>query len=328
MSRVIVIGASSGGVSALQRLAASLPADLPAPVVVVLHIGAYRSMLPELLSYRGPLPAHHAQDGEAVQPGRIYVAPPEHHLLLVAGTVRLTRGPKEHHARPAIDPLFLSAALSHGADVVGVVLTGMLDDGTFGLQAIKRCGGTAVVQDPGEAVQPSMPLSALQHVEVDHCVPLATMGALLGSLANVRPSHARAAHDESLRHEQAIMLFEGNGMEHLSAVATPSPFACPDCHGGLWEISGSDPLRFRCQVGHGFTIRSLQHAHWSVTDDAVWTALRALQEKSEMIRRMASIERSRGEAERAASLEEIARQIDDQCQGLHALTDKSPMPVE
>lgn len=117
-------------------------------------------------------------------------------------------------------------------------------------------------------------------------------------------------------------------MEHLSAVATPSPFACPDCHGGLWEISGSDPLRFRCQVGHGFTIRSLQHAHWSVTDDAVWTALRALQEKSEMIRRMASIERSRGEAERAASLEEIARRIDDQCQGLHALTDKSPMPVE
>src|ERR1700712_180297 len=151
MSKIIVIGASAGGVSALQELVAILPADLAAPVLVVLHIGAHPSTLPELLSARGPLAAQHGQDGEVLEGGRIYIAPPDHHMLLVGDRLGLNRGPKEHHARPAIDPLFLSAALSRGTDVIGVILTGMLDDGTFGLQAIKACGGAAVVQDPREA---------------------------------------------------------------------------------------------------------------------------------------------------------------------------------
>jgi two-component system chemotaxis response regulator CheB len=153
------------------------------------------------------------------------------------------------------------------------------------------------------------------------------MGMLLTALATA-PRRPRRPDDASLRREQAVMLGEGNGMEHLTAVAQPSPFACPDCHGGLWEITDSDPVRFRCQVGHGFTIRSLQHALWSTTDDAVWTALRALQEKSEMIRRMASVDRAGGAEQRAAALEQVARQIDEQCDGLRALVEESPMPIE
>ena len=177
--KIVVIGASMGGVPALRTLVSSLPEDFPAPLLVVLHIGNFPSILPELLAARCPLTAAHAVDGEKLEPGRIYIAPPDQHMVVDGRTVRLNRGPKEHHSRPAIDPLFVSAALSHGPGVIGVILTGMLDDGTSGLQAIKRCGGVAIVQDPKEAEAPSMPLSALRHVRVDHCAPVADIAALL-----------------------------------------------------------------------------------------------------------------------------------------------------
>ncbi len=179
---IVVIGASAGGVEAIGSLAAALPADFAAAVMVVLHIGAHKSVLPWLLNQRGPLPACHPRDGDPIRPGHIYVAPSDHHLLVEPGRVRLTRGPRENWARPAVDPLFRSAARAYGLGVVGVILTGGLNDGTAGLFEIKRHGGLAVVQDPDEAASPGMPRSALKHVVVDHRLPLAAIPALLARL--------------------------------------------------------------------------------------------------------------------------------------------------
>ncbi|MDB5742194.1 MAG: CheB methylesterase [Polaromonas sp.] len=184
--QVIVMGASAGGVNAILALAAALPRNFPAPILFVHHIGAHRSALDKLVSTCGPNLAVQAQDGDVPTPGTIHIAPADHHMLLDAGVIRLSRGSKEHHARPAIDPLFRSAALAYGPLATGVILTGMLDDGSAGLRAIKECGGTAVVQDPADAHAPSMPQSALDSVEVDYVAPLLSMGPLLHGLARRR----------------------------------------------------------------------------------------------------------------------------------------------
>jgi two-component system, chemotaxis family, protein-glutamate methylesterase/glutaminase len=172
-----------GGVEALQKLAGGLPHDIPAAVLIVQHIGRYASQLPELLKRCGPLPAVHARQGDAVRPGHLYVAPPDHHLLLSDGRIRLTRGPRENWARPAIDPLFRSAARAYGARTIGVILTGMLNDGTAGLRSIRQAGGIAVVQDPHDAAAPDMPWSALRHAGADFRLPLDQIPPLLAELA-------------------------------------------------------------------------------------------------------------------------------------------------
>jgi two-component system chemotaxis response regulator CheB len=229
--RIVVVGASAGGVRALQALASNLPADFAAPILVVQHIGANPSILPQLLSHAGPLPAAHGEDGEALAPGRIRVAPPDHHMLVEGGRIRLSRGPKEQYARPAIDPLFRSAAVSCGARTIGVLLTGALDDGTEGLQDIKARGGIAVVQDPRDAEVPSMPESALRHVEVDHRAPVAAIGPLLASLVAQPAPEAPGAPRRELVEENEILLGRGDFMEHLRAIATPSTFTVPSATG-------------------------------------------------------------------------------------------------
>jgi two-component system, chemotaxis family, protein-glutamate methylesterase/glutaminase len=183
VNKLIVIGASTGGVAALRRLFSGLASGIDAPVLVVQHIGSHPSRLPELLSESG-MAVRHAHHGERLERGNFLVAPPGHHLLVEDHAVCLSSGPPEHHTRPAIDPLFRSAALAFGADVIGVVLTGKLDDGTAGLQAIKSLGGVAVVQDPDDAQAPEMPRSALEHCDVDHRIALADMAALLRQLAS------------------------------------------------------------------------------------------------------------------------------------------------
>lgn len=327
MNKIIVVGASAGGVGlcsvSLQSYLRTCRRQFLSCCMSVRIRAFFRSCcLPRGLSR--PV----SQDGQVPQPGRIYIAPPDHHMLLIHDEIKLNRGPKEHHHRPAIDPLFLSSALSHGVDVIGVILTGRLDDGTFGLQAIKRCGGTAVVQDPVDAAEPSMPLSALENVEVDHSVGLADMAVLLSSLASLPPSAATPRGDERLEHEQALMLFQGDAMEHLTTIGKPSPFVCPDCRGGLWEIGDSRPVRYRCHTGHAFTIRTLQHALWSAADDSVWTALRALQEKGVVIRHMAGLANARGDATRANQLKAVAQAIEAQSTQLHNLMEQAPEPVE
>jgi two-component system chemotaxis response regulator CheB len=200
--KIVVIGASLGGVRALQRIAADLPASFPAPVLIVLHIGANSSVLPELLAAAGPNTASHAQNGEPLRPGHLAVAPPGQHLLVNDGSLRLTRGPKENWSRPAIDPLFRSAALSFGARAIGVVLTGNLDDGTAGLHAIKDCGGIAIVEDPATAFAPSMPTSALQDVAADYVLPVEGIGRQLQELT-MQADEPLASPPEKVRRDEA-----------------------------------------------------------------------------------------------------------------------------
>lgn len=193
--RLVVIGASAGGIAALMELAHALPMRFGAPVCVVQHVGANRSHLPELLSSHGPLPAVHARDLQRLEPGCIYVAPPDHHLLVEGRFLRLTQSEREHHTRPAIDPLFRSAALGWGARVIGVVLSGCMDDGSEGLAAIKRCGGTAIVQDPATAQEPSMPQCAIEATAVDFVGSVAAIAELLSELVRGDEPRPRSSYD-------------------------------------------------------------------------------------------------------------------------------------
>ena len=326
MDRIIVVGASSGGVNALTSLAQRLPGNFPSALVVVLHIGSHRSILPAILTRSGPLPAAHARHDEPIERGRIYVAPPDHHVLLVNGRLQLNRGAKEHHSRPAIDPLFRSAALAYGPGAIGVVLTGRLDDGTAGLQAIKGCGGTAVVQDPDDAEAPDMPASARRFVEIDHCVALAALPELLVTLTKRAPA---AAHQRELpwpAHEQAILLAKGDPMEHLTEIATPSNFVCPDCHGALWEIVVAPPRRFRCHTGHAFTIRTLQDTLATTAEESLWNARRALQERLLLLREMKrSVD---PETIPTATIEAAASQIESQLAQLEGLMQPAAELIE
>jgi two-component system chemotaxis response regulator CheB len=327
MTRLIVIGASAGGVGVLIRMAQGLPADLPAAVLVVLHIGQHRSLLPELLSSKGALPAAHARDGEPITAGRIVVAPPDYHLLVDGASLRLSHGAKEHHARPAIDPLFRSAALAHGPRTIGVVLSGMLDDGTAGLQAVKQCGGLAVVQDPADAKEPSMPKSALRHVAIDHRVDAAGLAELLSTLARQELPAMTETLDppDPLRHEVALMLHRGDALEHLQRIGTPSIFVCPDCHGTLWQIEGAEPPRYRCHTGHGFSQRSLEHTLTTARDEAIWNAMRAVQENGFMLKRMA--EQRDGDPDDAARLHSAAQRLEQQTEVLRTLLEQGPPSV-
>jgi two-component system chemotaxis response regulator CheB len=318
--RIVVIGASAGGVKALRALARELPAPFPAPLLVVQHVGNHRSILPELLSNSGGNRAAHAVDGERATAGRIHVAPPDHHLLLAGEHLRVMRGAKEHHSRPAIDPLFRSAAASRGPGVIGVVLTGNLDDGTAGLQAIKSCGGIAVVQDPDDAEVPSMPSSALRYVDVDHRVALAGMGALLAELATA-PIPQPAATPVALEEELEAALGLGDPMEHLAAIGKPSTFTCPDCGGSLWALHDARPPRFRCHSGHAFTLRSLMRTQDEATDAALWSGLRALQEKHHLLDALAESHERAGDVGEAQELRRIAAQTRTEAETLRNLID-------
>jgi two-component system chemotaxis response regulator CheB len=270
--------------------------------------------LPQLLAAAGPNSAAHAEDGEALRTGHLAIAPPDHHLLLNEGCLRLTRGPKENFARPAIDPLFRSAALSYGPRVIGVILTGSLDDGTAGLQGVKACGGLAVVQDPAGAFARSMPDSALQYVDVDYCVPLESLAGTLTELVTQSSPIFKEA-DPMLRPEHAPQEGTVNALEDLAAIGAPSALACPECGGGLWEIKHANPPRYRCHTGHGYSLRSLEYAMNKATEDSLWSAVRALQERAMVSRRIAAETRgsdeetSAGESARADRDERYAAEL-------------------
>jgi two-component system chemotaxis response regulator CheB len=314
-SRAIVIGASSGGVSALLELATALPADLDAVIGVVLHVGNQHSILPELLARSGRWSAVHPRDGQPLEAGTIYVAPPDHHMLFSADSVRLSRGPRENPARPAVDPLFRSAALVWRERLIGVVLTGELDDGTAGLAAIKACGGTAIVQDPASAFEPSMPASALASVHVDYCLPLDQIAPLLARLAGGEPAARSALPAPDLAREQAI--FEGKQrMENLARVADPSSLTCPECGGALWELKDTKPLRYRCHTGHAFSARTLESSQTGTAEHALWSSARALQEREILLRRLANVAQATGDIAGAEIGRRQADRLKAQVEGL------------
>jgi len=303
---IVVVGASAGGVEALAGLAASLPARLPAAVFVVLHVPSTgTSALPDILGRQGPLPAAHVKDGEPIEPGRIYVAPPDHHLLLRPGHVHLARGPRENGHRPAVDPLFRSAAREYATRVVGVVLSGALDDGTAGLLAVKSRGGVAVVQDPEDALYPGMPGNALEVVEVDHVVPARAMGELLARLVAEPAAEPPGPAPADMRTEVEVEGFSLEAMEGEHP-GVPSGFSCPDCNGVLWGIQDEGLQRFRCRVGHAWSPESLLARQSESLEAALWIALRSLEERAALARRLAGPARDRGHRITAARFEEQA----------------------
>jgi two-component system, chemotaxis family, protein-glutamate methylesterase/glutaminase len=303
---IVVVGASAGGVEALIGVAASLPAELPAAVFVVLHVPPTgTSALPDILRRSGPLPASHVKDGEPIEHGRIYVAPPDHHLLIRPGHVHLTRGPQENGHRPAVDPLLRSAAREYATRVVGVVMSGALDDGSAGLVAVKSRGGLAVVQDPADALYSGMPVNALQHVAVDHVLPAAAIGELLARLASEPVPEPPGPAPTDMKMEVEMEKFSLDAMEG-SHPGEPSGFSCPDCNGVLWAIQDGGLERFRCRVGHAWSPESLLTRQSESLEAALWVALRSLEERAALARRLAEPARRRGHRITATRFDEQA----------------------
>lgn len=286
---IIVIGASAGGLEALKKLVAQLPSNFPAAVFIVWHISPeYPSMLPQILNRACPLSVAHAIDTEAIQPGRIYVAPPDHHLLVESGHVRVTHGPKENRFRPSVDVLFRSAARAYGSQVIGVVLTGALDDGAAGLYAVKERGGKAVVQDPFEALYPSMPIQAMKAVAVDHCISIKEMGSLLVSLTNEAFQEEGVNPVSEQMDIEVSVAREDNAFERgVMKLGQFSPYTCPECHGVLLQLKEGKRIRFRCHTGHAFSLNSLLVEVSKSIEDTLWNTLRAIEESEMLMSHMA-----------------------------------------
>jgi two-component system chemotaxis response regulator CheB len=312
---VIVIGASAGGVEALRNVVSGLPADLRSAVFVVLHLPpGGTSVLPAILKRAGDLPAAHAIDGEPVESARIYVAPPDNHMLIEDGLVRVTPGPRENGHRPAIDPLFRSAARSYGPRAIGVVLSGVLDDGTAGLAAVKAAGGRTVVQDPADALYPAMPQSAISYVSPEHVVETREIAPLLSELAASPPRLAPAASVDPEAVLEETYVAVDRGASEAPQPGVPSGFTCPECNGALWETDEDGLPRFRCRTGHQYSLDTLLSAQSESIEVALWSAIRALEERSAMLRRVAQRLSTRGSS---SSAFRYARQADQGIQ--HAL---------
>lgn len=283
---VIVVGASAGGVEALRTMVSQLPQDLPATVLVVLHLPeGGQSALPAILTRSGPLPARHPQDGWRLRHGEILVARPNHHLVVVDGAVRLTHGPRENGHRPAIDPLFRSAARWHGPRVIGVVLSGALDDGTAGQVAVAGEGGVTIVQDPDDAMYQGMPRSVLDHVMVDHIVKAEDLGPLLARLTTegLPDRDPGPMPSPLLRKEAAITdLFTSSSPD---PPGDPAGLGCPQCGGSLYSIEDGTLVRYRCRVGHAWSPESLLAEQSDALESALWMALRTLEDRAALCRR-------------------------------------------
>jgi two-component system chemotaxis response regulator CheB len=298
MSRrdIVVIGASAGGVEALLRLVRGLPATFPASVFITLHVPAdATSVLPQILSRAGPLPAVHPLEGEEFVKGRLYIAPPDHHLFLTKHRIRLSRGPRENGNRPAVDPMFRSAAVMFRNRVIGVVLTGSLDDGTAGARAVHRHGGVVVVQDPAEALFPSMPQSVVDHAAVDCIVSLKDLASTLVRLTS---EEVADVPEDTMSDDVAENKLSDGNVRMIENVddhpGEPSTFGCPDCGGVLWELKDGEFTRFRCRVGHGWTGEALLAQQATNLDDALWIALRTLEERADLSRQMSKRYETRG----------------------------------
>lgn len=315
---IIVIGGSAGGVEALIALVRGLPADLPAAVFVVVHIPANSpSMLPAILARSGPLPTVPATHQQVIEQGHIYIAPPDHHLLIENGQMLVAHGPKENMHRPAIDPLFRSAARAYGTRVIGVVLSGLLDDGTSGLKTIKQQGGIAVVQDPNDAIYSSMPFNAIQNVDVDYVGPLSGMPLLLERLVKEPAAERGIFMDDDLQKENldieiAIAEKDISDAGLLDQIGSPSHYACPDCHGILWQIHDDSLVRFRCRVGHAYTGESMLTVHSESVENALYAALRALEESASLSRQLARNAAGRGMQSIVSRMEVKAAEAEQQ----------------
>jgi two-component system, chemotaxis family, protein-glutamate methylesterase/glutaminase len=283
-SKIIVVGASAGGMEALKKLLAQFPQDFPAPIFIVQHMSADTNgeALVRALNKSGGLACQHAQDGQAFKSANVYVAPSDQHMLIVKGKILITKGARENRSRPAIDPLFRSAAVAYGNRVIGVILTGYLDDGTSGMMAIKRCGGVCVVQDPVDAAYPDMPQSVVTNVGADYCLPIAGMGVLLSSLVRRKlPKSKKPPEDIVIEAKIAQRVL--SDLPSVEALGEQVPFNCPDCGGVLWKMAEGKFLRYRCHTGHAFTSAVLLAQQTAKIEETLWVALRMFEERRNLL---------------------------------------------
>jgi two-component system, chemotaxis family, protein-glutamate methylesterase/glutaminase len=303
---VIVVGGSAGSLAPLITLVQRLPRSFPACVLVVVHSSADSAGgVARILERDAHVPISIASDGDLIRPG-VFVAPPDHHLVVTDGHMRVTHGPKENGFRPAIDPLFRTAADAYGPRVIGVLLSGALDDGEYGLSAIKASGGLVVVQDPDDAEIPSMPRNAIEHVVVDHVLPATAIAPLLCRETDVAPQ-GDAAMDRTGSKDPQIPGHTTDIPDMNSQVGPPSGFTCPDCGGALWQIREDKLVRFQCHVGHRYSPESLLVQQDERVEAALWTAVRSLEERAELRQRMA-------EQTEAAGMLALSESFDEQAQ--------------
>lgn len=322
---VVVVGASAGGVEALVRFVEGLPADLNAAVFIVIHTPPNsRSVLPQILSRAQRMPATYPADGQRIQPGRIYVAPPDCHLVLTEDSrITLAKGPRENGCRPAVDPLFRSAAVSYGNRAIGIVLSGTLDDGSAGLLAIKKAGGITIVQDPHDALFSGMPQNAIDAVDPDYILPSQKIGELLGTIGTAEHKHKSASMQRDAIEVQ-IDRMEG-APDSTKRIGRNSEFACPDCGGTLWEIEDfAGDSRFRCRVGHAYSSASLLEDQSDSVERAIWTALRALREKADLCKRLAVRFESKNKIDISLKYQQQSEQAATEAALLQTLIRNSP----
>ena len=317
---IVVVGASAGGVEALQRFARALPADFSAPILVVLHASPTgRSYLPEILTRAGALPAMHAHDGERLEPGHIYIAPPDTHLVVTDSVMKLSAGPRENGHRPAIDPLFRTAAAEYDSHVAGVILSGTLDDGTAGLHSVKEAGGATLVQNPSDALYRDMPKNAIAYVRPDY---VQSVEEIVDTLVRLTASgHVKSGTNGGVADDDPT----GAAPDPSAEVAQPGElvaFSCPECGGTLWETMTGGTTSYRCRVGHAYTLNSLIARHSETVERALWTAYRALEEQAAMSSRVSRRLAERGRAESSERFERRAEVAASQAEGLKEVLDE------
>ena len=333
---LVVVGASAGGIDALMRIVSGLPPDFPAAMLIVVHqSAARRSALPDILRRIGDLPAKQAEDGDNVQPGQLLVAAPDRHLIVHDGRVTLSRGPRENGHRPAVDVLFRSAARSLGPRVVGLVLSGALDDGAAGLVAVTQRGGVGVVQDPDDSVQPGMPNAAIEAVTSSRVLPTREIAPALLELVREQLSDdvagSAAEVTPLMSMEVAMADMDPNQVHELDPPGEPAGLSCPDCQGTLFRITEGDLTRFRCRVGHAWSPESLVAQQTVAVETALWMGLRSLEEKAALSQNMSKRAAEKGHNHVAASFEERADEAQNASELLRQLiahAGEVPPPVE
>jgi two-component system chemotaxis response regulator CheB len=320
---IIVIGASAGGVYALKELTASLPGDLAASIFVVLHVSPHSpSLLPDILSHAGPIKAIHPQDGQLFQPGHIYVAPPDHHMLIEYDQIIVKKGPKENRFRPSIDALFRSAAYTYGPRVIGVVLTGMLNDGASGMWSVKRLGGIGIVQEPEDAMYSSMPDSVLEYVDADHVVPVKQIGTILEKLIAetvIEKPELDPEEDRLMGVEINIAAQDSAFEQGIIELGELTPLTCPECTGALISIKEGKLIRYRCHTGHAFTASTLLAETTKTVEDSFWKAARSLEEAVILLEQSGKQFAEGGNSEAAEQFFEKAQQARERAKVAHEL---------
>lgn len=321
--KLVVIGASAGGIDVLKQIFSSLPADFPAPLLVVQHLAPYhKSELHSILNRRSALEVVQAKDAEVMEAGKAYVAPPDHHLLVEKGQLLVTKGPKENRFRPSIDALFRSAAYHHGEKVIGVILSGALNDGTSGMWNIHRTGGTTVIQDPAEADFDSMPASVKQYVEVDYQVKTGELSKVLVELTN---QPAKQVHEDELNGNTQLLKMDVGIARNKDAIKNgvmefgeKSSLSCPECHGALQEFHEGKLIRYRCHTGHAYTLEALLSSVGENIERNMWQAMRGMEENIILLDNMARQFRSMGMNAEASLFAEKSEVIKEKSRELHS----------